>query len=67
MKHAYDPESGCLCARCIRERARRERQSRTVPEVMLDWTRSKNTRRRRVATEYWDAYESGCPMSSDDV
>jgi hypothetical protein len=64
MKHAY--QAACECARCNRERVRRERQARTVPEVMNDWTRSRNRRRARVAREYWDAYESGRPMSSDD-
>lgn len=40
--------------------------NRTAPEVMLDWSVSRNRRRARVAREYWDAYESGRPMSSDD-
>ena len=66
MKHSYDPASSCDCLRCARERVRREQQSRTTPHVMLDWTRSKNPRRARVAREYWDAYESGRPMSSTD-
>ncbi len=66
MKHSYDPSSSCECPRCTRERVRREQQSRTTPQVMLDWTHSRNPRRARVAREYWDAYESGRPMSSDD-
>lgn len=65
MKHSYSPD--CACVRCTRERDRRQRQSdRTVPQVMLDWTASRNRRRARVAREYWDAFESGRPMSSDD-
>lgn len=64
MKHPYAP--ACTCPRCNRERARREQQSRTTPQVMLDWTRSRNPRRRRVAEQWWDAYESGRPMSADD-
>jgi len=64
MKHSYIV--GCDCSRCQREAIRREKQSRTTPQVMLDWTRSSNQRRARVAREYWDAYESGRPMSSDD-
>jgi len=39
---------------------------RTIPEVMLDWDHSRNRRRARIAREYWDAYQSGGPMSSDD-
>jgi hypothetical protein len=63
-KHPYS--TACDCPRCNRERVRREQQSRTTPQVMLDWTHSRNRRRARVAREYWDAYESGAPMSSDD-
>lgn len=66
MKHPYDPNTGCDCVRCTRERARREKQSRTTPQVMLDWSHSRNRRRARVAREWWDDYESGRPMSSDD-
>jgi len=65
-KHPYDPANSCDCPHCNRERVRREQQSRTTPQVMLDWTHSRNRRRARVAREYWDAYESGAPMSSDD-
>ncbi len=65
MKHSYS--TACTCSRCNRERVRREQQARTTPQVMLDWTRSRNPpRRRRVSEEYWDAYESGRPMSDDD-
>lgn len=66
MKHSYRVE--CECARCVKERARRGQQSndRTTAEVMLDWTRSRNPRRARASREYWDAFESGRPMSSDD-
>lgn len=64
MKHAYDAE--CSCPRCVRERNRRTKQSRETPHVMLDWTTSRNRRRARIAREYWDAYESGRPMSGDD-
>lgn len=62
-KHPYD--KACDCPKCARERARRERQS-TTAGVMLDWTVSRNPRRARIAREYWDAYESGHPMSDDD-
>lgn len=65
-KHPYDPSHTCECARCNRERTRRAQQSRTTPEVMLDWSRSRNRRRARVSEAYWDAYQSGRPMSSDD-
>jgi len=41
-------------------------RNRTTPDVMIDWTTSRNSRRRRVAREYWDAFESGRPMGSDD-
>ena len=65
MKHSYTPE--CDCTRCQREAARRGTQrDRSIPEVMNDWTRSRNPRRARVAREYWDRYESGASMSSDD-
>lgn len=67
-KHPYDVQ--CQCARCVRERNRRAAQSRraprTIPEVMTDWGSSRNRRRARAAAEWWDAYESGRPMSSDD-
>jgi hypothetical protein len=43
-----------------------EKQNRTTAEVMLDWSSSRNRRRARVAREYWDAYENGRPMGSDD-
>lgn len=64
MKHSYIET--CDCPRCTRERVRRTQQSRSIPEVMNDWTRSPNRRRARIAREYWDAYESGRPMSADD-
>ena len=64
MKHSY--QEACECKRCARERVRRQQQARTTPEVMLDWTRSRSRRRLRVAREYWDRYESGEPLSSDD-
>lgn len=63
-KHAFDP--ACSCLKCSRERTRRDRQSRTTAEVMIDWTTSRNQRRRRVAREYWDDFQSGRPMSNDD-
>lgn len=46
-------------------RAERERD-RPLAHVMLDWSGSRNRRRARVARDYWDAYESGRPMGSDD-
>ena len=49
-----------------RRLAARRVADRTVPEVMADWSTSRNRRRARVAREYWDAYESGRPMSDDD-
>lgn len=67
MKHSY--VHTCECPRCTRERTRRGAQSlrdRTVPEVMHAWSASRNPRRARVAREYWDAYESGRPMSDND-
>jgi len=65
MKHSYN--KSCECNRCTRERNRRTNQSdRTIPQVMLDWTGSRNKRRSRIARKYWDAYESGRPMSDDD-
>lgn len=66
MKHSYD--STCSCTKCDRERQRRSRQGQDRPtaQVMLDWAGSRNRRRQRVSREYWDAYESGRPMSSDD-
>lgn len=64
MKHSYSDV--CQCARCGRERVRREQQSRAVPHVMLEWTTSRNPQRARIAREYWDAYESGRPMSDDN-
>ena len=65
MKHSYAAD--CSCPRCERERNRRAQQSdRTTAHVMLDWTRSRNRRRARIAREYWDDYESGRPMGSDD-
>jgi hypothetical protein len=70
-RHAYRPE--CTCTRCTREAARRTAQGatragteRTTPAVMLDWTTSRNPRRNRIARQYWDDFESGRPMSSDD-
>jgi hypothetical protein len=66
MKHSYDPNSSCVCPRCTRERARREKQSRTTFDVANDWSHSRNRRHARVAREFWDAFESGRPMSSDD-
>ena len=47
-------------------RGRQPERDRTTAEVMLDWTGSRNRRRARVAREYWEAYESGRPMGSDD-
>jgi hypothetical protein len=64
MKHPYSEH--CDCKRCNRERVRRQQQARTVPEVMLDWGASRNPRRRRIASEYWDRFQSGAPMSDDD-
>lgn len=66
MKHSDDKH--CDCSRCKRGRAWRERQGqdRPIAAVMLDWSGSRNRRRARVAREYWDAYESGRPMSDDD-
>ena len=66
VKHSYRPD--CTCVRCTRERTRRQgqRQDRTTAEVMLDWTTSRNSRRARVAREYWDNFQSGRPMGSDD-
>lgn len=65
MKHSYRQD--CDCDRCVAERARRTRQgTRTTAEVMIDWRGSRNGRRARVASEYWDAFESGVPMSEDD-
>jgi hypothetical protein len=73
MKHPYSLT--CACPRCTKERARRSTQStqsthgnvdRSTAHVMLDWTTSRNPRRARVSREYWDAYEAGRPMSSDD-
>ena len=54
MKHPYS--TACTCKRCNREKVRRQFQQRTIPDVMLDWTHSKNRRRARIAREYWDAY-----------
>lgn len=64
MKHS--DQAACDCHRCNRERIRRENQSRTIPQVMNDWTRSRNRRRARIAREYWDDFQSGRPMSADD-
>ncbi len=66
MKHSYDP--ACTCLRCEKERSRRNRQAQDRPlaSVMADWSNSRNRRRARISREYWDAYESGRPMSSDD-
>lgn len=71
MKHSYNVT--CPCARCRKESARRleqanrtDRKARTMPEVMTDWHGSRNARRRRIAAEYWDDFESGRPMSDDD-
>lgn len=67
MKHAYS--ISCECNRCAKERRRRVKQSeadRTIPEVMLDWTHSRNRKRRCVASKYWDAFQSGVPMEGDD-
>lgn len=47
-------------------RTRVARDDRSIPAVMNDWTRRPNRRRARIAREYWDAYESGQPMSADD-
>lgn len=33
---------------------------------MAENVHSKNRRRAKNAREFWDAYESGAPMSSDD-
>ena len=64
-KHAYIQT--CDCPKCSRERIRRAKQSdRTIPEVMQNWNHSRNPQRARIAREYWDAYESGRPMSGDD-
>ena len=60
-KHIYSAE--CGCNRCQREGARREGQS--VAARMLE-NRYKAGRPGRVAREYWDAYESGRPMSDND-
>lgn len=46
--------------------ALRPERNRPLAHVMLDWRASWSPRRRRVATDYWDAYESGRPMGSDD-
>lgn len=65
MKHSYRPD--CPCPRCTREGRRRSAdRDRQTPQVMLDWTASRHRRRARIAREYWDAYESGRPMSADD-
>lgn len=57
-------------ARKVRKDAREQRRhadhDRPLAHVMLEWRGSRNGRRARVAREYWDAYESGRPMSSDD-
>jgi hypothetical protein len=42
------------------------KQDRTTPDVMLDWSTSRNRRRARLAREYWDDYQSGRPMSGED-
>ena len=66
MKHSYQPE--CECHRCQHERGRRQAQAtnRPIAHVMLDWAASRNRRRARIARNYWDDFESGRPMSSDD-
>jgi hypothetical protein len=64
MKHSY--RATCACDRCTRERDRCAQRDRTVPEVMLDWSGSKNQRRARIAREYWDDFQSGRPMGPDD-
>lgn len=67
MKHSY--ANTCDCRRCCNERHRRERQAdanRPLASVMLEWSHSRNRQRARVSREYWDAYESGRPMSDDD-
>jgi hypothetical protein len=61
MKHAYDPN--CECKRCVKEGRRREAQS--TPNRMLNDT-GKRGRRGRVAREYWDNFESGRPLDSED-
>jgi len=68
MKHPYRPE--CPCPRCAKEAARRltqrQKQDRTTAHVMIDWTASRNPRRRRIAAAYWDDFESGRPMDDGD-
>ena len=60
--HRYDPH--CGCSRCRKEGRRREAQSTAAR--MLEWRYSRTRRRARVASEYWDAYKSGRPMSEED-
>jgi hypothetical protein len=65
MKHAYS--TTCDCARCTRERARRQAQSDSAPRPAVPVrTARRNLRRERAEREYWDAFESGRPMSDDD-
>ena len=49
-----------------REETEPPKEDRTVPEVMLDWQRDRSAKRRRIANQWWDAYESGHPMSEED-
>lgn len=66
MKHSYTV--GCACARCDREGQRRTKQSDTTTtfSVMAERVNSGNARQRRQAAAFWDVYESGRPLSSDD-
>lgn len=65
MKHSYSLD--CSCPRCTRERERRRSfRDRTTAEIMQDWLGSSNRRRARIARRYWDAYESGRPISDMD-
>lgn len=64
MSHNYNET--CKCIYCERERSRRAQEPPTTFDIMAENVHSKNRRRAKNAREFWDAYESGAPMSSDD-